>query len=348
MVMKNAPSILIADDDIGVLRLAQKALERERLVVSTATSGLDAVKWLGENQADLLLLDLKLPDLSAEKVIEHIGQMDCRPRFMIITGQGDERVAVEMMKKGALDYLVKDQDFLDFLPMRVQRVLQQIGMEKKMRRLEEEVLQISENEQHRIGQDLHDGICQQLVGIELISRTLEKQIARRSKKLATRMAEISGHIRRIAGETRALAHGLSPLALGPDGLMDTLKVLTENTEKLFLINCRFESEAPVMVNDHSAALHLYRITQEAVTNAIKHGQAKNIVVRLGPQKEAVTLSIEDDGRGLPAIKAHEQGGMGLHIMEYRARLIGATLTIQPRLPTGTTVICYFPPKAALN
>jgi signal transduction histidine kinase len=334
-------SLLVVDDDAGLLRLAGKTLERDGFGVFTASSGAEAVAFLADQTVDLLLLDLKLSDAGAEEVIAQLRDAGRLPFFMIITGQGDERVAVDMMQRGALDYLVKDGDFLEFLPVRVRRVLERIDTEKRLERLEREVLQISESEQQRIGQDLHDGICQRLVGISLLAEALEQKVARRSKALAARVAEISRHMREVAAETRSLAHGLSPLALGAEGLTETLRELAQSIEHLFRVTCRFESNAPVRIDDHNVATHLYRIAQEAVTNAIKHGEAVTIDIRLDERAGEIILAVTDDGRGF-GHTAPDKHGMGLNIMQYRAKQIGAALVIQPHPAGGTSVICSLP------
>jgi signal transduction histidine kinase len=337
-------SILVVDDDPGVLRLAKRALERANFRVSAVASGTEALEWLAEHSADLLLLDLKLTDIEAGEVIERLATSERRPGFMIITGQGDERVAVEMMQRGALDYVVKDRDFLEFLPTRVGKVMEQIAKERRLQQLEREVLQISETEQRRIGQDLHDGVCQRLVGIELMSEALEHKVARKSKTLAAQLAVISQNLREVAGQTRALAHGLSPLAMGIEGLTETLRELAASTEGLFLVACRFESESPVRIQDHVTATHLYRIAQEAISNAIKHGHAAHIEIGLDERPEGIVLSVADDGRG-HAPFAPSNHGMGLHIMQYRANQIAGTLTITSRPSGGIVVACSLPVTA---
>jgi signal transduction histidine kinase len=341
----NPASLLVVDDDPGLLRLASRALEREGYRVSTASSGAEAVERLGDEPTDLLLLDLKLADLGAGEVIARLAKRERLPAFMIITGQGDERVAVEMMQRGALDYLVKDRDFLEFLPGRVRRVLERVETGRRLELLEREVLHISENERRRIGQDLHDGICQRLVGIELLTEALEQKVARKSKALAAQLAGISRHVREVAGQTRSLAHGLSPLVLGAEGLNETLRELAENTEDLFLVNCRFKSDEPVRVEDYSAATHLYRIAQEAVTNAVKHGKAANIEIRLDERDGKIVLSVTDDGRGLGHLSP-DNYGMGLHIMQYRAKQISADLRIDSRPGGGVAVVCELPKIAS--
>jgi two-component system, NarL family, sensor histidine kinase NreB len=207
------------------------------------------------------------------------------------------------------------------------------------KRLEQEVLQISEMEQRRIGQDLHDGICQQLAGIEFKLQALTENLP--DKGQADRVGLIAAHVRDAIAQTRSLARGLSPVVLESEGLMFALTKLAEDTGKLFDAQCRFKNEGPVLIHNHDAATHLYRIAQEAVTNAIKHGKARYIEIRLAAEPERVVLTIEDNGTGL-APGAEGGKGMGLHIMKYRAGMIGAQVLLQTQPAGGTAVICFLP------
>ncbi|HYV26907.1 MAG TPA: response regulator, partial [Candidatus Eisenbacteria bacterium] len=175
--MSATPTIFVVDDDRGLLRLIEKALKRANFQAASADSGHDAIRWLTENRADLMVLDLKLQDIEAKELINHLADTKRSLPFIIITGQGDERVAVDMMKRGALDYLVKDAHFLEFLPEVVRRAMSHVTRERELaaaiaerEELERALLQTSEREQMRIGQDLHDGLGQHLAGIELMSQ----------------------------------------------------------------------------------------------------------------------------------------------------------------------------------
>ena len=461
--MQNGASqrtIFIADDDRGLLRLIEKALQRRGFRTATAHSGREALAWLGANDADLLLLDLKLEDMQGGELIRRLSETRPPPPFVVITGQGDERVAVEMMKVGARDYLVKDVEFLQFLPEVVKHVLDQVETERRLaaaeervnlvqsvvergfsavliadagfpdprilyvnpsftqltgyspdlitgqplsalgglinvqerlrqglheqerflegtsayriaeeerwvewrvgpvrdkggrtthwlvilrdmterKRLEKEILEISDHEQRRIGQDLHDGLCQQLAGIEFMSQALEQKIAPRSRADAARVGEIAGHVREAIRQTRLLARGLSPVTLESEGLMAALEELASNTEKVFQVGCRFECQAAVPVRDPSVATHLFRIAQEAVSNAIKHGHASSIVIRLGQEQARLLLKVSDNGKGFPIIPP-PKNGMGLRIMQSRAGMIGGTLALDNSPDGGARVLC---------
>ena len=207
------------------------------------------------------------------------------------------------------------------------------------RELEEELLNISSNEQRRIGQDLHDGLCQHLAGVEFKTAALAKQLAHDPVK-GGHAASIVELIRNGARQAWMLARGLSPVTLESHGLMSALRELTANSGKLFQITCRFDCPRPVLVPNNAVATHLYRIAQEAITNAVKHGHARSVVVSLSRTRSSATLAVTDNGTGFPRDVRTVQG-MGLRIMQYRADTIGATLTIERAKRKGTNVLCQF-------
>lgn len=330
---------LIVDDDRGLLRLIEKALQREGFSAVCAASGKEAIQWLSKNNADLMLLDLKLQDIEGKDLIQHLSDLRRSLPFIIITGQGDERVAVEMMKRGALDYLVKDVDFLQFVPAVVKRALDQIQRDKRLIELEKALLQISEREQRRIGQDLHDGLGQYLAGIELMSQVLEQNLAsKRLKAEASRAGDIARHVREAISQARLLARGLSPVVLESGGLMSALQELATSTERMFRVSCAFICAPPVLIHDHTVATHLYRIAQEAVSNAIKHGRSRRVEIHLTGVDGQIVLKVKDDGTGIPDVLP-ETRGMGLSIMQYRAGVIGAELSVARDPGGGTAVTC---------
>jgi two-component system, LuxR family, sensor kinase FixL len=206
------------------------------------------------------------------------------------------------------------------------------------KRLEQEILAISDREKTRIGQDLHDGLCQQLAGIELMSQALQQNIGARSKADAARAGDIAGHVREAIRQTRLLARGLCPVTLESEGFVPALQELAANTEKLFHVACRFECHPPVRVRDQAVATHLFRIAQEAVSNAIKHGKATRLRIRLTRQHGQAVLAVTDNGTGFPAA-VPTQNGMGLRIMQSRAGMIGGTLTMENHPEGGARVLC---------
>jgi len=209
------------------------------------------------------------------------------------------------------------------------------------KRLEREILEISDREQRRIGHDLHDGLCQHLAGIELMSQVLEQKLEPLSRDAAKRAGDIAQNVREAIGQTRSLARGLSPVTLESEGLTSALHELAVNTEKLFNVKCHFDGDSLVAVPNHAVATHLFRLAQEAVSNAIKHGKAKRITIHLKADPGRIYLAVSDNGRGIPA-KLPQSKGMGLRIMQSRAGMIGGTLTIERNADGGTSVICSAP------
>jgi PAS domain S-box-containing protein len=470
----DSPStILVVDDDAGLSRLMQKALQREGYATAAAASGRDAVDWLMRNRADLMLLDLKLQDIEGKELVNHLVATQCTVPFVIITGQGDERVAVDMMKRGALDYLVKDTSFLQFIPEVVRRALGQLAREKRLaeaeqalrrsetvlahaeeiahvgayeinvggagddhwsletfrilgldpamkeltpgeyvshcihpedrarvrdifdksldqrvrfdleyrivrpdgsvrhvhhivepvagaakkmvkligtlqditerKELEREILEISEREQRRIGQDLHDGLGQRLTAIEFMCESLRSDLALAQPESEKQAAQLCRYLRETIAQTRSLARGLAPFKVESGGLEGALTELAQTTSALSGVKCCVKCSSPEPLKNSEAAAHLYRIAQEAVNNAVKHGQPGEVIIHLSRRNGMVRLQVTDDGKGLP--KTGTQGaGMGLHIMKHRAGTIGANLEVASKPGKGVTVTCTLEKK----
>jgi len=207
------------------------------------------------------------------------------------------------------------------------------------KRLEQEILEISNREQRRIGQDLHDGLGQELAGIQLMAEVLEQDL-KKSKRDAAQAGKIAEHVRQTISHTRMLARGLSPVELEANGLMSALHELARHTQALCRVSCEFKCPSPVLVRDNSAATHLFRIAQEAVNNAVKHAKPSRITIDLRLDGQLGQLSVTDNGVGLQS-PAPDHSGMGLRIMKYRADVIGAALKVDKAPAGGTLVSCTF-------
>jgi len=207
--------------------------------------------------------------------------------------------------------------------------------------LEREILSISEREKRRLGHDLHDDLCQQLAGITFLSHTLAGQLDKKSDANTAQAKKIGQLAQNAMTQTRELAHGLSPVAMEAKGLMGALENLAVQTANVFRVECRFQCKNPVLLSDHVTGIHLFRIAQEAVGNAIKHGHARRIDLALTANGSQVMLSVNDNGAGIP-LKLGKKGGMGLRIMQYRAGVIGASLLVQRNPRGGTMVVCSVP------
>jgi signal transduction histidine kinase len=211
-------------------------------------------------------------------------------------------------------------------------------------RLERELLEISEREQRRIGQDLHDGLCQHLTGATLAGQVLEEKLAARGLAEAVDANRVVEIIEEGINLSRSLAKGLYPVELAADGLMLALEEFAGMSSELFRISCRFECDSPVLFHDPATAGHLYRMAQEAVRNAIKHGKARNVLIRLEVSEEGTMLAIKDDGVGLPEPLPVNRG-LGLRIMAHRSAMIGGVFRARREAEGGTVVTCELQAKA---
>jgi len=205
-------------------------------------------------------------------------------------------------------------------------------------RLERELLEISEREQRRIGHDLHDSLGQHLTGAALAGQVLEEKLATRGLREAADANKVVELVEQGIALSRKLAKGLHPIEMEAEGLMEALEELAATTGELFKVSCRFECDSPVLIADAATAGHIYRIAQEAVRNAIKHGKARNVIMQLEALDDGMALRVRDDGIGLPN-PLPRTTGLGLRIMAHRASMIGAAFEARGDKAGGTTVSC---------
>ena len=207
------------------------------------------------------------------------------------------------------------------------------------KRLEQEILVISEREQRRIGHDIHDSLCQHLTATALAEQYLAEKLNAREAPEVEDADRVVGLIEDAIAMARGLAAGLAPIETEGEGLLTALADLAGHFSSEFKVACHFACDEPILIKDTAVATHLYRVVQEAVQNAIRHGKARNIVIRLSKAGSLLTLSIADDGTGLPEGSSLHQG-MGLRNMKYRASMIGGGLTLE-RGERGAIVTCSF-------
>jgi PAS domain S-box-containing protein len=207
--------------------------------------------------------------------------------------------------------------------------------------LEKAVLEVGAREQRRIGQDLHDGLGQHLTGIAFMGKVLEDRLSEASLAEAAEAAKIVRLVNDSIKMTRELARGLLPVVSEARGLMSALERWAVEVSDLFLVDCRFECPVAVLVFDETLAEHVYYMAQESVNNAIKHAKARRITIGLTEANDTGSLTVRDDGSGfMMGPGAHT--GLGLRIMEYRARMIGGVLDVESAPGEGTVVRCSFP------
>jgi signal transduction histidine kinase len=206
-------------------------------------------------------------------------------------------------------------------------------------RLQKELLETSERVQRRIGYDLHDGLGQHLTGTALAGQVLGQKLANQSLPEAAEANHLVELIQEAIELARSLARGLHPIEMQAGRLADNFQDLAVGASDRFKVSCQFEYHQAVPLPDMNVATHLYRIAQEAITNAVRHGKARNINIRLDSTADEIILTIIDDGIGLPE-NARNGEGLGLRIMAYRASMIGATFNIERASSLGgTRVTC---------
>ncbi len=277
-------------------------------------------------------------------MVDTLYHMDEQLGFGVLEIGPQEGVAYDVLRrrlrnavKGALLLQqIEDQN------LALERANAKLKEEMKIRRrIEKEILEVSGREQQRIGQDLHDDLGQKLTGIAFMCRVLEEKLDKCGMSEAADAAEITRLIDDSIEQSKRLARGLMPVDLEENGLINALGELAVKIESSSGISCTFSSTPDVIVNDNSVALHLFRIAQEAVNNAAKHSGCRRIAIELSVDRGNLSLSVRDDGVGLPdAIRSRK--GIGLHIMNYRANIIDGTLDIRQNSPRGTIVECVRP------
>lgn len=237
----------------------------------------------------------------------------------------------------------------DFGPDRNVRGFFFLGVDvTSRRRVEEEllrsqqVLEVITREQQRISRDLHDTVGQELTGLSFMSKKLAQKLEARGLSEASSAQTIADGIKRAISKVRKAIKGVMPVEVDVKGLMIALEHLAMETRERYNIDCHFECVRTVAVADRNTATHLFRITQEAVNNAVKHGDASRIVISLENNAREVQLCIINDGLTIEEDTDAETSGIGVRIMHFRAGVIGARLTIEPVSGGGTRVTCLLP------
>lgn len=245
---------------------------------------------------------------------------------------------IRLLFYGVLVFVIaKLRDLHHDLGRRVQERAEALTREIAEReRLERELTEVSERERRRIGQDLHDSLCQHLTGTALVSQALTDKLSARALPEAGESRKIVDLLEEGITLARGMAQGLQPVEPQPDGLMQALDEFAASASERYRTACRFACDSPVLVHSPAVATHLYRIAQEAVSNAARHGRASRITIALDAVDRGLRLSISDNGSGIAVPRA---SGLGLKIMADRAKVIGGTLSVQAGKTGGTEVSC---------
>jgi two-component system sensor kinase FixL len=311
-----AEAIIIIDID-GVIRdINPKAC---------AVFGYRTNEMLGRN------VSMLMPGPHKENHDEYISRyLSNREGYVV----GNARELMAQHKKGHIFPISISVSFME----EQQRFAGFISDLTDIKELQRQVLEVAAEEDRRIGQELHDNLQQQLTGLALLSANLSENMVDLSPLVANDAARLEGGIQRVIDQVHVLSRGLVPVDVDAGGLHHALQRLVDSIALGLKSHCRFHGEPDAVVGDNQLATHLYRIAQEAANNTVKHAKATRMDIRLKRDGEWVTLEIEDDGVG--TLHGYlEEGGLGWHIMRYRAQLIGADIHIGPGKHGGTRVRC---------
>jgi len=329
-------SILISMGD-GVVVTDKAGNIRLHNPTAAALLKIPSAAGAGSEWADAAGTGVKLPGLLRSYAIaEHVlGQSLNGESFDGVEfGSRSESARPESWLSMTTRPLVDDQGAFQGVVF----VFSDITARKQIDRL---VADVSEREQQRIGQDLHDGLGQHLVSTAFAANMLKDRLAEKKLPEAGDAGEIADLLNAAITQSRNLARGLYPIKLEGEGLASALEELASNTSRKAGIECGCQLHPSALVYDASVSANLYRLAQEAINNALKHGQPQQILIRLWRQGSVLTLTVINDGRKFAPPGPGNQG-MGLHIMNYRARIIGAELNIEPGAAGGTVVHCSVP------
>jgi PAS domain S-box-containing protein len=330
------------------LRKSEASLEEAQRIAKIGNyiwnSDKDQLTW---SQGTFLIFGLKPGEFepSFQKFIDFIHPEDKRRvteiiKEAIIKKTGYD-VEYRIVLKDKTERMLRDEGEVRCdehnKPVRIFGVIQDITERKNF---EKALFDVEERERQRIGYELHDGLGQLLTGISFKNRGLERKLEKSSCREADDATEISILIDEAKEQVSRLSKGLSPVEMDKEGLRAALEALASHNNKIFRIPCTFTCDKSVSVHNEAAITQLYRIAQEAVTNAVKHGKPDRIDIFLEKRNDEISLEIKDDGIGI-AKEPKQAQGMGLKIMRYRASIINASLDFKRNITGGTLVTCTF-------
>jgi signal transduction histidine kinase len=302
---------------------------------------------LGKKPYDVALVDYRLGGYTGVEWLRKAAAAGHRLPIILLTGADSLEIDQEAAASGAADYLCKVQLDTVHLERSIRYALRHAEEMAARRRLEKQLLSISDEQQRRIGADLHDELGQHLTGIACLAAALRDNLKAKHAESAEKAHQIAAMINGTIELTRMLARGLCPVQIEQGGLHAALEDLAFRVQRMHGVTCWFENGGAPPTLDPAVALHLYRIAQEAVNNAVRHGSADRIAVKLEVGALPLRLIIEDNGRGFTPGARRPSPGLGLHLMEQRADIIGGTFTITPR-SQGIRVECTFGPNLPIS
>ena len=381
-IEKKLLRVLFVEDSLTDAFLLERALTRGGFnVVSERVDTAEQMRRaLEQREWDLILCDHSMPQFSSPAALKILQEKKLDLPFIIVSGHIEEEMAVSTMDSGAHDYIMKDR--LARLVPAVDRELREAEVRRarskseeelrraqeelearveqrtaalkeanqklrdvleERKRLETELLEIAENERRRIGFDLHDDLGQKLTGMLLIARALEQRLTRENHKEAEEARRICELIEQSVTHTHNLAHHFSSIDATGGDFVEVMSGLAATVEKMFGIPCECTLKGEIPPLPENTIAQFYKISQEAVSNGIKHGKASCVWISVTAAQQKLVVTIKNDG--IPfSPPVNPKARMGLRTMNYRANTIGATFEIKPNQKNGTIVTCVLPLK----
>lgn len=344
------PDVVLAEDNEELSAYIEDLLV-ETCRLHTATNGWKALQLIRRIRPAVVITDVMIPNMDGLSLCRALKDNPTTADIPVVmlTALTNRKALLRGWEAGANEYLFKPfhpRELVTRIRTLLHNVERRREAERAVRRLEQELLRRSERERRRIGQDLHDGLASHLAGVAILAKSLTGRGAEPPSAGSDRLEEIVELAKEGARQARAMARGLNPVKLDEKGLTAALHTMADDETLRFDAACTFEQKGAPPELPEETAVNLYWIAHEAVRNAIKHGEAAHIAIRLIEEETSLNLKVYDDGKGLPPPANGVKEGMGLETMRYRAESIGATLTLSNREQGGVSVQCSLPLRQA--
>ncbi len=368
--------VLIVDDTPSKLMALGAIVSGMDLEIVTATSGEQALHQLLKRDFAVILLDVNMPVMDGFEtatLIRSRPRSEHTPIIFVTAEANSEAERISGYTLGAVDFIyspispeilrAKVRVFVDIFYLQRQVLLHNQQLESlvaqrtrdlaatnarltlemaERRNLEINLVRVSEEQRRVIGCELHDGLGQQLVSLSLLTASLQQQLTHRAQPEANAAQRIVELINEAAVMTRSVARGLYPAALEYGGLSAALEYLVNNARSLDKMDYVLNVGPEVQVHDPLVAINLYRIAQEAISNALKYSQAGLMRIDLAQVDGKIRLTLSDDGIGIDPSRLGPSKGLGMHSMQYRASLLGGSIKIESNAQQGTTITVTYP------
>lgn len=353
--------LLIEDNEDDVCLIRDALTERTQAGFSLIwadrlRTGLERLK---EDPVDAVVLDLSLPDSQGQTTLEKVRRHRPGMPIVVLTGLDDEALAVQAVRQGAQDYLVKNRLDSDSLARSLRYAVERARIENELRQSTEQLRALTghlerarEEERTRIARELHDELGQKLTGFKMDVSWLSKRLGEPQavRDTASLLAKTRGMVAMI-DETivglRSLISELRPAVLDHLGLLAALEWQAEEFHRRTGIACRFATSLQEVTLGSTGATAMFRIVQEALTNVVRHAQATEVTIRLDEDGKGLQLAVEDNGKGITESEAAGRSSFGIVGLRERVVLLKGRMTLRGCPGQGTTLTAYIPfPKEA--